>query len=58
MQKKVNHPTMNFSATVSLTKSQALDNWVFFFFFFFFFFFLHFHPFKDPYNMFMELFYL
>ena len=41
----------------------------FFFFFFLFiyfiiiiiiiiFFFLHFHPFKDPYDMFMELFYL
>ena len=29
-----------------------------FFFFFFFFFFLHFHPFGDPYDMFMQLFYL
>ena len=25
---------------------------------FFFFFFLHFHPFGDPYDMFMQLFYL
>ena len=34
--------------------SQALDDWTNFFFFFF----LHFHPFGDPYDMFMQLFYL
>ena len=31
---------------------QALDDWTHFFFF------LHFHPFGDPYDMFMQLFYL
>ena len=35
---------------------QALDDWTLFFFFFFFFW--HFHPFGDPYDMFMQLFYL
>ena len=39
--------------------AQALDDWTHFFFFFFFFFFgLHLHPFGDPYDMFMQLFYL
>ena len=38
--------------------AQALDDWTHFFFFFFFFFFLHFYPFGDPYDMFMQLFYL
>ena len=33
--------------------SQALDCWTHFFFFF-----LHFHPFGDPYDIFMQLFYL
>ena len=36
--------------------TQALDDWTHFFFFFFFF--LHFHPFGDPNDMFMQLFYL
>ena len=38
------------------TGARRLDS--FFFFFFFFFFFLHFNPFGDPYDMFMQLFYL
>ena len=41
----------------ALSRPQALDDWTHFFFFFFFFF-LHFHPFGDPYDMFMQLFYL
>ena len=42
--------------TRSFTGARRLDS--FFFFFFFFFFFLHFHPFEDPYDMFVQLFYL
>ena len=40
-------------AATEPTGARRLDS-----FFFFFFFFLHFHPFGDPYDMFMQLFYL
>ena len=35
--------------------AQALDDWIFYLFIIFF---LHFHPFGDPNDMFMKLFYL
>ena len=43
------------SESQKVLRSQALDDWTLFFFFFFFFFFSHFHPFGDPYDMFMSI---
>ena len=47
---------LQLAVAIHLVSPQALDDWTHFFFFFFFF--LHFHPFGDPYDMFMQLFYL
>ena len=39
-----------FKGSLMMVQSQALDDWTHFFW--------HFHPFGDPYDMFMQLFYL